>query len=1114
VLIGYIKNTTGIAVAIQLFALILALGISGQDTVKEQDLALTYLEQGNKDFSAGRFAEALVSFRKALPLLRSSNRDADAAVCLFDIAASEQNLKQHRESIRSYQEALPLLIKANFQADQAMALVNIGIQFRELQDPTSSIDFLKQALLLFEKLGDTAKEADTAYYLADSHLDIDDLDAAADLYQLSYGLYQKLNDPRDQALTLSNLGLIYAQQDKIEAAKEKLSMALKVLGEISDPGFETRVLLILGRAYALSGENREGLTRFQQALDKSREAGNRSLEAEAWGGIGACQSELGEYEAALSSHQEALRIGLELKDESRQMMELGDIGLAYMELGKYAETFEFDQKALAIAVRLKDKGGEQMIVNNIGVAYLRLGSLGKAAEYIERAERISRERKDRRSIALMEANLGAVYARIKQFDKAIAYFEEALPVLRELKEYKFIVIANYYYGTIRRDRGEIDKAISLHTESIDVARFAHTPKFEARARIELGLDHIAQKRSELAITDFQTALITAREVGAREEESAALDGLMQAYDIAGQKGLAIFYGKQSVNLLQAIRGDIKKFDKDIQVNYVKDNERTYRRLADTLVSEGRLPEAQQVLAMLKEEELSGFVRRDSKEIENLSKRSELRANERAALDRYNLIAGKVASLGTELADLEDKKRHLPAGQTFAEQARLDELAAEVKDANTAFRLFLEKELAAELGSEKKKEIEADRALQGKLRQWGEGTVALSTIVGDDRYRVILTTPTVQVDGKTEIRVADLNRKIFAFRQALLNPSIDPRPLGKELYDILIKPIEKDLYASGAKTLLWSLDGTLRYIPMNALWDGKQYLVQKYRNVIVTSTTRQSLQAAVNNDWRVLGGGVTKASQVTDPNTTQKVSFDELKGVAGELSSIIADDGSKGLCEMPGTKLLDAAFNEDALKQELSQTLGDKRKFNVVHFATHFRLGNDTSDSFLLLGNNKILSLAEIADTPEIDLTDVELVTLSACNTGFGGLETKGDLAQKNGKEIDSLAQFIELRGARSVMASLWPVVDESTARLMSEFYRLKKEDPSLSKAEALRQAQIELLTGQIKADGNAGNGKGKRSDPITLDDEGATMPKFTPDPAKPFAHPHYWASFVLIGNWR
>ena len=720
------------------------------------------------------------------------------------------------------------------------------------------------------------------------------------------------------------------------------------------------------------------------------------------------------------------------------------------------------KKRSALAQLKKYRNGEQTITNNIGVAYLRLGSIDKAAVYIEQAARIAREQKNRRTIAYTVANLGAAYTRLKQYDKAIAFFEEALPSLRELKEFKFIVIADYYYGTIRRDRGELDKAIALHTEAIEVAQFAHTPKFEARARIELGLDHIAQGQFQQAVSDFQQALVTAREVGASEEESAALDGLMRAYDRSGQGSVAVFYGKQSINLLQAIRGDIVKFDKDIQTNFVKDNEQTYRRLADILVSQGRLPEAQQVLAMLKEEELSGFVRRDAKEIEVLSKRAELRANERSALERYNLIAGKVSSLGAELSSLQEKKRHTPADAAFAEQARLDELTTEVKDANTAFRLFLEKELASELGSEKKKEIDADRALQGKLREWGTGTVALSTIVGEDRYRVILTTPTVQVDGKTEIKVADLNRKIFAFRQALLNPAIDPRPLGKELYDVLVKPIEKDLDAAGAKTLLWSLDGTLRYIPINALWDGNQYLVQKYQNVIVTSTTRQSLQAAVNNDWRVLGGGVTKASQVTDPNTAQKLSFDELKGVSGELSSIIADYGSAKTGVLPGMRLMDTAFSEDALKQQLGQTTGDHRKFNVVHFATHFRLGNDTSDSFLLLGNNTLLSLAEIADTPEIDLTDVELVTLSACNTGFGGLEQKGELTQKNGKEIDSLAQFIEMRGAKAVMATLWPVVDESTARLMSEFYRLKKDEPALSKAEALRRAAACAFVGTIK----------------------------------------------------
>jgi CHAT domain-containing protein len=83
---------------------------------------------------------------------------------------------------------------------------------------------------------------------------------------------------------------------------------------------------------------------------------------------------------------------------------------------------------------------------------------------------------------------------------------------------------------------------------------------------------------------------------------------------------------------------------------------------------------------------------------------------------------------------------------------------------------------------------------------------------------------------------------------------------------------------------------------------------------------------------------------------------------------------------------------------------------------------------------------------------------------------------------------------------------------MIRFYKLRAENPLMPKGEAFRQAQLSLLNG------TTGSGKpgtdDRRSDPISLDDTGVKLQLFTKDPAKPFAHPHYWASFVLIGNWR
>lgn len=1076
------------------------------------NLGNEYFALGNEYALAEKTSEANDSFRKAVefyekaaPIYAKFNDPADQGISFFNIGLARQNLKEYEKSTIAYQQAKPLLTaaKSDIVAD---ALKGIGDNYTALSDYEKSTLFYEESLAAFEKSKDSENASLILFAIANNYYVRAEYEKSIEYYALSLKIFRAANDRNNQAVVLANIGLNFASLEQQDKAFDYLNQALILTRQLGNDVIEAGIYITIGQAYIETGRSTLAMKQFENALASSRRGKNASLETAALRGIGLSHSELGDYDAALKYHTEALKISDARKDESEQSIQYGNLGLAYMELGKYEKAFEYDFKSLEIDRRLKDRYGEQTILNNIGVAYLRLGSLKKAEEYIQKTTELSRELKLKRKIATSLSNLGTVYARLKQYDKAIGYFEQAMPMLEEQRNYRFQVTTNYYHGTVRREMGELDRAIELHTEAIRIARAAHTPKFEARAQIELGLDLLAQNKSDAALTNFQESLTIARTVKAREEEFAALDGLMQSYNRLNQKAMAIFYGKQSINLLQETRGEIVKFEKDVQTNFVKDNEQTYRQLAETLIAEGRIPEANQVLAMLKEEELSGFVRRDAKEIENLAKRADLRPNERTALEKYALFSSKVTQIGAELAKLDEARRLVTTNETFAEQSRYDELSAQLKDANTAFRIFLEKDLAAELGKEKKKEIEQDRALQGKLKDWGAGTVAISTVIGEDRYRVILTTPNAQIDGKTEIKAADLNAKIFAFREALLNPTIDPKPLGKELYDVLIKPIENDLEASNAKTLLWSLDGTLRYIPIAALWDGNQYLVQKYQNVIVTSTTRQSLQADVNKNWQILGAGVTKASEVTDQNTAQKYAFDELKSVAKELTAIVGDSKSP-----KGVSLLDAAFTENALKNELTQTANDKRKYNVVHFATHFRLGSDTADSFLLLGNNQALTLAEVADSPEMNLNGVELVTLSACNTGFGGLQNNQILTENNGKEVDSLAQFIELRGAKSVMATLWSVADESTAILMGEFYKLQKENQTATKAEILRQAQLELLYGKYTPEQAIDK---NRSESVRFGASAKTMPKFVKDEKAPFAHPFYWSPFVLIGNWR
>ena len=100
--------------------------------------------------------------------------------------------------------------------------------------------------------------------------------------------------------------------------------------------------------------------------------------------------------------------------------------------------------------------------------------------------------------------------------------------------------------------------------------------------------------------------------------------------------------------------------------------------------------------------------------------------------------------------------------------------------------------------------------------------------------------------------------------------------------------------------------------------------------------------------------------------------------------------------------------------------------------TYFSLGDSDKESFLLLGTGEHLSLADIKNDPkDFSFDHVELLTLSACETGRANPD-------RDGREIESLAKITGDRGAKSTIASLWPVADSSTAILMQRFYELRE----------------------------------------------------------------------------
>jgi CHAT domain-containing protein len=697
-------------------------------------------------------------------------------------------------------------------------------------------------------------------------------------------------------------------------------------------------------------------------------------------------------------------------------------------------------------------------------------------------------------------SIGDTYDFLENYPKAIEYYEKALAVSRNRNEIREVQSDLYAIGDAYRELKRWDRAVEYYRQVLEISRRTGVREDIAYASNSVGLALLELGRPQEALPYQKEALTIVSATGIDGQNvrsplySVLLHYIARTYNALGNRRLAIFYGKRAVNAIQQVRRQLRNLDPAAQRGYVQQNEKIYRRLAEWLIAAGRIAEAEQVLAMLKEEEAFSYLRRDDNVAAGLLLTATLNEEERAAVRRYQALADQITALGAELDALDAQRKSYPEGQ-FPQQARYDELNQHLKDATVVFQKFLE-ELQTIFGTQDKRVEAVTSDIQDTLQRLkARRTAVISTIVGEKRLNLIVTTARTQRAHTLDISETQVNQLVADFRQALTNPGLDPRPAGQKLYDILVKPLEADLQGLQADTLLWSLDGTLRYIPTAALWDKEHgYLAERYANAVLTLASRTKLELDGKPDRQALGVGVSQAAE----------GFPALPAVPNELDCIITDPANQPVAPQPvcatgvldGKKLLDEKFTLTAFENALG-------RYPVVHVASHFRLnpGND-KDSFLLLGGGAQRRYT-VADLRGVSLADVELLVLSACNTATPGG------ARANGVEIEGFGAVAQQRGAKAVLATLWAVADDSTRAWMVKFYQLYGPG-HLSKAAAMRQTQLALMYGSHSP--RAGNTR--RGTEILSPKGTPTAPAFPTDSAAPLAHPYYWSPFILMGHWR
>jgi CHAT domain-containing protein len=328
-----------------------------------------------------------------------------------------------------------------------------------------------------------------------------------------------------------------------------------------------------------------------------------------------------------------------------------------------------------------------------------------------------------------------------------------------------------------------------------------------------------------------------------------------------------------------------------------------------------------------------------------------------------------------------------------------------------------------------------------------GTVVVYPIILADRTELIvsfsngLRSLTVSIDRKRITAEVGELRRLLEKRTTR-----EYLPHAQTLYDWLVRPVEAVIGEEHVDALVFVPDGVLRTIPMAALHDrqSQKFLIEKFPVAITRGLTLTDPRRIDRTKVNLLMGGLTQAVQ----------GYPALVNVPSELEAIRNLFG--------GRKLVDEDFVEASIEREL-----DTQQFSIVHIASHGEFAADQSQSFLLTYDGRLTMdrLGELVRVSQFHDEPLELLTLSACQTAAGDERAALGLA---GVAVRS--------GARSALATLWPVNDQAAAVLVSEFYAGLAE-PKNSRAQAVRRAQLKLLH------------------------------------SRAYRHPGYWSPFLLISSW-
>lgn len=843
---------------------------------------------------------------------------------------------------------------------------------------------------------------------------------------------------------------------------------------------DTRSLLQQGRAQADAGRFSEAAMLWQQAVSEYRQQGDKLKEAIGLSYLSFAYLQLGQLSQAMEAIQQSKTLLQQASNQPGSTLILaqalnteGSIHLAMGQTEKALETWQLAAKTYDFA---GDKVGQWGAIINQSQALQTLGLYRRAQSLLEQVNQQFQSQSDTLIKATGLRSLGVALQVVGNLEQSQAVLQQSLAISQKLGSNAATSAALFSLGNTARAQENLNAAIEFYRQA---AAKATTPLDKTEALLSQLRTLVQQQNWEAAkallpeikqaianlppsrmsvysqVNFAQSLIKIAQESGGASEQVSQNAG-------AGFTNQSVERRNISLNPPQSVSSNYQEIAQLLAKSVQQAKQLNDKRAESYAIGElgkvyqltGQLAEAQslteQALGIANEIAAEEIAARWHAQLgEVLKSRGDINGaivSYSNAVKTFNTIRRDLVAMNPEV-QFSFRDSVEPAYRELVDlllQAPLDQ-GENQTNLKQALEVIEGLQLA-ELDN-----FFRQACLDSKPQQIDKVDPTAAVIypmILKDRIEVILSLPGKQPRNyKTYLPQAEIETTLKKLRGFLSLSAAKEEHLNLygKLYDWLIRPAASELAQSGVKTLVFVTDGSLRNLPMSVLYDGQQYLIEKYSIAFTPGLQLLEPHPLAKKQMKTLIGGLSEARQ----------GFIALPGVQSEVDLITQKVSTQ--------VLLNQKFTTNSLQQTLSET-----KSPVLHLATHGQFSSKAEDTFILTWDGR-LNVKQIEEVlgrrNETGFNAIELLVLSACQTA------KGD-----NRAVLGLAGLAVKSGARSTMATLWSVNDESTADFMSEFYK-QLAKPGIAKSEALRQAQLFLLK----------------------------QPKYN--------HPFYWAPFVLVGNW-